>query len=85
MLKSAALLSLRRLTLLVLAVVLCSLALAPSAMACCTEGSTQNVVSIVCCTDPPRNADRTLLHQTCHNCAWQTTSTSCTFATSCAI
>jgi|GEM_PF-6883286 len=77
-------LSLRRLTFLVLAAVLCSLALAPSVMACCAEGSTRNIVSIVCCTDPPVNSNRTLLHQTCHSCAWQTTSTSCTFATSCA-
>ena len=84
MLKTDRLAFLRRLTLLVLAVVLCSFALAPSVMACCVEGSTQNVVSVVCCTDPPRNANQTLLHQTCHNCAWQTTSTSCTFATHCA-
>ncbi|HSS48217.1 MAG TPA: hypothetical protein VLX28_04665 [Thermoanaerobaculia bacterium] len=81
---TAPLLSLRRLTLLVLAVVLCSLALVPTVNACCTEGSTQIVVSIICCTDPPQNSDRTALHQTCHNCAWQTTSKTCQRATNCA-
>ena len=83
--KNDPLVSLRRLVLLGLAIVLCCLALVPSAMAaCCTEGSTRTITSIQCCTDPPVNANRTLLHQTCHSCNWNTTSTSCTFATSCA-
>jgi hypothetical protein len=76
---------LRRLTLLVLAVVLCSLALAPSVMACCTEGSTQIVfTSIACCTDPPTIPTRPGNRQTCHNCVWVTTSSGCFRASICA-
>jgi hypothetical protein len=82
--KTDRLVSLRRLILLVLAVVLCSLALAPSVMACCTEGATQTVTSIACCTDPPSFPTHTIYHQTCHNCAWTTTSTTCQRSSSCA-
>ena len=79
------LLSLRRLTLMALAVVLTCLALVPSAMACCVEGSTQTVIpSVACCTDPPTIPTRTANRQTCQNCRWVTTSTFCARASNCA-
>jgi hypothetical protein len=83
--KSDPLFSLRRLALLALAAVLCCLALAPSVMACCTEGATQVIVpSIACCTDPPTIPTRTAYRQTCHSCVWVTTSTFCQRAPNCA-
>ena len=85
--KTNRLFSLRRLTLLVLAVVLTVLALTPSlTSACaCTDGSVRTVYgSIVCCGDtrlgPKRNGER----QTCQNCQWVTTSTGCFNAPICA-
>lgn len=79
--------SLHRLTLLVLTVVLCFLALKPSltSAAACTNGSVQTVyTSIVCCGDtrlgPKRNGER----QTCENGQWVTTATGCFNAPICA-
>ncbi len=78
---------LRRLTLLVLAVVLTSLAvLTPSLMAAaCTNGSTQTIfTSIACCTDPPTIPTRPVAHQKCVNGQWVTTSTGCQRSPNCA-
>ena len=85
-LKTDRVLLLRRLTLLVLAVVLTSLALTPSLMAAaCTNGSTQTIfTSIACCTDPPTIPTRPVAHQKCVNGQWVTTSTGCQRSPNCA-
>ncbi|HYX25174.1 MAG TPA: hypothetical protein VFC23_13555 [Thermoanaerobaculia bacterium] len=84
-LKTAPLFSLRRLVLLVLAVVLTCLTLAPSAMACCAEGSTQIVYTSIGCCNDPRLPSRPGDRQTCTSCQWVTTSSGCFRASICAI
>lgn len=87
MTNSLRLFSLRRLTLLVAAIALTTLALTPSltSAAVCTNGSGRTVfTSIVCCSNPPTIPKRPGVRQTCQNGQWVDQFTGCFSSSNCA-